>query len=43
MTEADANWFVAAMNNGLNKYAAAQKLADQSGTDASAQTFATIH
>jgi len=51
MTEADASWFVAAMNNGLTKYAAAQKLADQSGSDAasaasadaSAQTFATIH
>lgn len=48
----DPNWFVNAVNNGLNKYAAAQKLADQSGTDAagakagadaSAQTFATIH
>jgi len=52
MTEGDASWFVNAMNNGLNKYAAAQKLADQSGidaastaagTDISAQTFATIH
>jgi hypothetical protein len=46
----DPNWFVNAVNNGLNKYAAAQKLTDQSSTDgasakadASAQTFATVH
>lgn len=48
----DPDWFANAVNNGLNKYAAAQKLANQSstdttsaatGADASAQTFATIH
>ena len=51
MNQADASWFAAAVNTGLNKYAAAQKLADQSSTDAAstasgadaAQTFATIH
>ena len=47
MNQGDASWFVAAVNTGLNKYAAAQKLADQSSSDAAgadaAQTFATIH
>jgi hypothetical protein len=52
MTQGDANWFAQAVNNGLDKYAAAQKLADQNVTanagaaasaQASAQTFATVH
>ena len=52
MNQDNANWFAQAMSANLDKYAAAQKLADQStansasaaaGAQASADTFATIH
>lgn len=52
MSQSDTNWFVQAVNTGLDKYAAAQKLAEQSttnaasaaaGAQAAAESFATIH
>jgi len=52
MNQDNTNWFAQAMSANLDKYAAAQKLADQStansasavaGAQASADTFATIH
>jgi hypothetical protein len=52
MSQGDTNWFVQAVNAGLDKYAAAQKLAEQSttnaastaaGAQAAAESFATIH
>ena len=52
LNQDNASWFTQAMSANLDKYAAAQKLADQSvansasaaaGAQASADTFATIH
>jgi hypothetical protein len=52
LSQDNANWFTQAMSANLDKYAAAQKLADQSvansasaaaGAQASADTFATVH